>query len=182
MRNYIVKRLLLIPVTMFGILLINFGIVQLAPGGPVEYMLAQYKGMDTAATGNINAGMPNMNEQKYQGAKGVPDDLVKELEKPARDPRSEMPQPILRGDILEMKDLKEGMILKGTVRNVIDFGAFVDIGVHQDGLVHVSQISNKFIKNPRDALKVGDVVQVKVLSVDTAKKRIALTMKGVPQS
>ena len=81
MRNYIVKRLLLIPVTMFGILLINFGIVQLAPGGPVEYMLAQYKGMDTAATGNINAGMPNMNEQKYQGAKGVPDDLVKELEK-----------------------------------------------------------------------------------------------------
>lgn len=81
MRNYIVKRLLLIPVTMFGILLINFGIVQLAPGGPVEYMLAQYKGMDTAATGNINAGMPNMNEQKYQGAKGVPVDLVKELEK-----------------------------------------------------------------------------------------------------
>lgn len=81
MRNYIVKRLLLIPVTMFGILLINFGIVQLAPGGPVEYMLAQYKGMDTAATGNINAGMPNMNEQKYQDAKGVPDDLVKELEK-----------------------------------------------------------------------------------------------------
>ena len=81
MRNYIIKRLLLIPVTLFGILLINFGIVQLAPGGPVEYMLAQYKGMDTAATGNINAGMPNINEQKYQGAKGVPDDLVKELEK-----------------------------------------------------------------------------------------------------
>ena len=102
MRNYIVKRLLLIPVTMFGILLINFGIVQLAPGGPVEYMLAQYKGMDTAATGNINAGMPNMNEQKYQGAKGVPDDLVKELEKPARDPRDEMPKPILRTDVLEM--------------------------------------------------------------------------------
>ena len=109
-------------------------------------------------------------------------DIVKELEKPARDPRDEMPKPILRTDVLEMKDLKEGMVLKGTVRNVIDFGAFVDIGVHQDGLVHVSQISDKFIKNPRDALKVGDVVQVKVLSVDTAKKRIALTMKGVPQS
>ena len=109
-------------------------------------------------------------------------DIVKELEKPARDPRDEMPKPILRTDVLDMKDLKEGMILKGTVRNVIDFGVFVDIGVHQDGLVHVSQISDKFIKNPRDALKVGDVVQVKVLSVDTAKKRIALTMKGVPQS
>lgn len=81
-----------------------------------------------------------------------------------------------------LEDLKPGMELKGTVRNVIDFGAFVDIGVHQDGLVHVSQISDKFIKNPRDVLKVGDVVQVKVLSVDTAKKRIALTMKGVPQS
>ena len=92
-----------------------------------------------------------------------------------------MPRPILRTDVLDMKDLKVGMILKGTVRNVIDFGAFVDIGVHQDGLVHVSQISDKFIKNPRDALKVGDVVQVKVLSVDTAKKRIALTMKGVLQ-
>ena len=179
MRNYIIKRLLLIPVTLFGILLINFGIVQLAPGGPVEYMLAQYKGMDTAATGNINAGMPNINEQKYQGAKGVPDDLVKELEKPARDPRSEMPQPILRGDILEMKDLKEGMILKGTVRNVIDFGAFVDIGVHQDGLVHISQMSDKFIKHPLDVVSVGDIVTVKVMSVDLAKKRIQLTMKGI---
>ena len=109
-------------------------------------------------------------------------DIIKELQKPGRDPRDEMPRPILRTDVLDMKDLKVGMILKGTVRNVIDFGAFVDIGVHQDGLVHVSQISDKFIKNPRDALKVGDVVQVKVLSVDTAKKRIALTMKGVPQS
>ena len=90
--------------------------------------------------------------------------------------------PLLRSDVMGLEDLKPGMELKGTVRNVIDFGAFVDIGVHQDGLVHVSQISDKFIKNPRDALKVGDVVQVKVLSVDTAKKRIALTMKGVPQS
>lgn len=106
-------------------------------------------------------------------------DLVKELEKPARDPRSEMPKPILRGDILEMKDLKEGMILKGTVRNVIDFGAFVDIGVHQDGLVHISQMSDKFIKHPLDVVSVGDIVTVKVMGVDLAKKRIQLTMKGI---
>ena len=106
-------------------------------------------------------------------------DLVKELEKPARDPRSEMPQPILRGDILEMKDLKEGMILKGTVRNVIDFGAFVDIGVHQDGLVHISQMSDKFIKHPLDVVSVGDIVTVKVMGVDLAKKRIQLTMKVI---
>ena len=106
-------------------------------------------------------------------------DLVKELEKPARDPRSEMPQPILRGDILEMKDLKEGMILKGTVRNVIDFGAFVDIGVHQDGLVHISQMSDKFIKHPLDVVSVGDIVTVKVMGVELAKKRIQLTMKGI---
>ena len=106
-------------------------------------------------------------------------DLVKELEKPARDPRSEMPQPILRGDILEMKDLKEGMILKGTVRNVIDFGAFVDIGVHQDGLVHISQMSDKFIKHPLDVVSVGDIVTVKVMGVDLAKKRIQLAMKGI---
>lgn len=106
-------------------------------------------------------------------------DLVKELEKPARDPRSEMPLPILRGDILEMKDLKEGMILKGTVRNVIDFGAFVDIGVHQDGLVHISQMSDKFIKHPLDVVSVGDIVTVKVMGVDLAKKRIQLTMKGI---
>lgn len=106
-------------------------------------------------------------------------DLVKELEKPARDPRNEMPQPILRGDILEMKDLKEGMILKGTVRNVIDFGAFVDIGVHQDGLVHISQMSDKFIKHPLDVVSVGDIVTVKVMGVDLAKKRIQLTMRGI---
>ena len=106
-------------------------------------------------------------------------DLVKELEKPARDPRNEMPQPILRGDILEMKDLKEGMILKGTVRNVIDFGAFVDIGVHQDGLVHISQMSDKFIKHPLDVVSVGDIITVKVMGVDLAKKRIQLTMKGI---
>jgi len=105
-------------------------------------------------------------------------DIVAELEKPARDPRDEMPKPILRSDVLEMKDLKEGMLLKGTVRNVIDFGVFVDIGVHQDGLVHISQLSStKFVKHPLEVVKVGDVVDVKVLSVDLEKKRIALTMK-----
>jgi uncharacterized protein len=105
------------------------------------------------------------------------DDIIKELEKPGRDPRKDMPAPILRQDVLEMKDLKEGMVLKGTVRNVIDFGVFVDIGVHQDGLVHISQITNKkFIKHPLDALSVGDVVDVKVMSVDLQKKRIQLTM------
>lgn len=107
-------------------------------------------------------------------------DIVKELEKPARDPREEMPKPILRTDVLEMKDLKEGMILKGTVRNVIDFGVFVDIGVHQDGLVHISQITDKkFIKHPLEVVSVGDIVDVKVLSVDMKKKRIQLTMKGI---
>lgn len=107
-------------------------------------------------------------------------DIVKELEKPGRDPRDEMPKPILRTDVLEMKDLKEGMILKGTVRNVIDFGAFVDIGVHQDGLVHISQMTNKkFIKHPLEVVSVGDIIDVKVMSVDLKKKRIQLTMKDV---
>jgi uncharacterized protein len=104
-------------------------------------------------------------------------DIVKELEKPARDPRDEMPKPILRTDVMDMKDLKPGMVLKGTVRNVIDFGAFVDIGVHQDGLVHISQMSDKFIKHPLEAVSVGDIVEVKVISVELEKKRIALTMK-----
>ena len=104
-------------------------------------------------------------------------DIVSELEKPGRDPREDMPKPILRTDVLEMKDLKPGMILKGTVRNVIDFGVFVDIGVHQDGLVHISQICDRFIKHPLEAVSVGDIVDVQVLSVDVAKKRIALTMK-----
>ena len=106
-------------------------------------------------------------------------DIIKELEKPARDPRDEMPKPILRGDVLEMKDLTEGMILKGTVRNVIDFGAFVDIGVHQDGLVHISEMSDKFITHPLDVVSVGDIVQVKVIGIDLAKKRIQLSMKGI---
>ncbi len=104
-------------------------------------------------------------------------DIVKELEKPARDPREDMPKPILRSDVLEMKDLTPGMVLKGTVRNVIDFGAFVDIGVHQDGLVHISQICERYIKHPLEAVGVGDIVEVKVLSVDLKKQRIALTMK-----
>lgn len=105
-------------------------------------------------------------------------DIVKELEKPARDPRDEMPKPILRTDVLDMKDLKEGMILKGTVRNVIDFGAFVDIGVHQDGLVHISEICERYIKHPLEAVSVGDVVDVRVIGVDMKKKRISLSMKG----
>lgn len=104
-------------------------------------------------------------------------DIVKELEKPARDPREEMPKPILRTDVLELEDLKPGMVLKGTVRNVIDFGAFVDIGVHQDGLVHISQICEKYIKHPLEVLRVGDIVEVKVVSIDPEKKRIGLTMR-----
>lgn len=104
-------------------------------------------------------------------------DILKELEKPGRDPRDDMPKPILRSDVLDMKDLKPGMILKGTVRNVIDFGVFVDIGVHQDGLVHISQITDRYIKHPLEAVSVGDIVDVQVLTVDMAKKRIGLTMK-----
>ena len=104
-------------------------------------------------------------------------DILKELEKPARDPRDDMPKPILRSDVLDLKDLKPGMILKGTVRNVIDFGVFVDIGVHQDGLVHISQITDRFIKHPLEAVRVGDIVDVQVMDVDVPKKRISLTMK-----
>ena len=107
------------------------------------------------------------------------DDILKELEKPARDPRDEMPKPVLRTDVLDMKDLKEGMILKGTVRNVIDFGAFVDIGVHQDGLVHISEMTERYIKHPLEAVSVGDVVDVRVIGVDLKKKRISLSMKGI---
>ena len=114
---------------------------------------------------------------------GVPTlrDVVAELLKPGRDPRDELPAPILRTDVLEIKDLKPGMELKGTVRNVIDFGAFVDIGVHQDGLVHISQICDRFIRHPSEVLSVGDVVTVWVKEVDEAKKRISLTMKKPKQ-
>ena len=122
-----------------------------------------------------------MNKKKLAEEIGVGEltltDMIQELVKPARDPRDEMPAPILRSDVLDMKDLTPGMILKGTVRNVIDFGVFVDIGVHQDGLVHISQMSEKYIKHPLDVVKLGDIVEVQVMSVDVTKKRIALTMK-----
>ena len=115
---------------------------------------------------------------------GVPTlrDVAAELMKPGRDIRDELPKPILRTDVLEMKDLKPGMVLTGTVRNVIDFGVFVDIGVHQDGLVHISQVSQKFIKHPSEVVSVGDIVQVVVLEVDEKKKRIGLSMKQVPKA
>jgi uncharacterized protein len=103
-------------------------------------------------------------------------DILQELEKPARDPREEMPAPVLRSDVLSMEDLKPGLKLKGTVRNIVDFGAFVDIGVHQDGLVHISKMSKKYIKHPLEVVRVGDVVEVTVLGVDAAKKRISLSM------
>ena len=103
-------------------------------------------------------------------------DILQELEKPARDPREEMPAPVLRSDVLSMEDLKAGMKLKGTVRNIVDFGAFVDIGVQQDGLVHISKMSKKFIKHPLEVVRVGDVVDVTVIGVDAAKKRISLSM------
>lgn len=127
----------------------------------------------------ISKKIKNITAVAEELAIGVPtlQDIIKELEKPGRDPRDEMPKPILKSDVLSMEDLKEGMVLKGTVRNVIDFGAFVDIGVHQDGLVHISQICDRFIKHPLEAVSVGDIVDVKVLSVDVKKHRISLTMK-----
>lgn len=140
-----------------------------------------YQPGDITADGLKGLGKKVHDYRKLAKELGIGDitlmDIVKELEKPARDPRSEMPKPILRTDVLEMKDLTPGMILKGTVRNVIDFGAFVDIGVHQDGLVHISQMTDRYIKHPMEAVSVGDIVEVKVLSVDLNKKRIALTMK-----
>lgn len=123
----------------------------------------------------------NIDEMAKELNVGVPTlvDIINEIEKPGRDPREDMPPPILRSDVLSMEDLKDGMILQGTVRNVIDFGAFVDIGVHQDGLVHISQLSDKFIKHPLEAVSVGDIVKVKVISVDINKKRISLGMKNI---
>nr|WP_316615360.1 Tex family protein [uncultured Ruminococcus sp.] len=123
-------------------------------------------------------GAENLTEQLGIGLPTL-DDIVRELIKPGRDPRDEMPKPLLRTDVLDINDLKEGMELTGTVRNVIDFGAFVDIGVHQDGLVHISQICDRFIKHPCEVLKVGDVVKVRILSVDVKKQRISLTMRGI---
>ena len=106
-------------------------------------------------------------------------DMIKELMKPGRDPRDELPKPMLRTDVVDINSLKEGMELKGTVRNITDFGAFVDIGVHQDGLVHISQMADKYIKHPLDVVKVGDIVNVRILGIDTKKNRISLTMKGL---
>ena len=121
----------------------------------------------------------NAEETAQSCGVGVPTllDLVKELSKPGRDPRDDLPAPILRTDVLEMKDLTEGMILKGTVRNVIDFGVFVDIGVHQDGLVHISQMADRYIKNPSEVVSVGDIVKVKVIGIDREKQKVSLSMK-----
>ena len=121
----------------------------------------------TSVAQELGIGIPTLN------------DILDELTQPGRDPRDELPAPILRTDVMGIEDLKEGMKFTGTVRNVIDFGAFVDIGVHQDGLVHISQISDRFIKHPSDVLKVGDVIKVKVLDVDVKKQRISLTMKNI---
>lgn len=135
---------------------------------------------------DIKGGIPNVkslikDKKKLAEKVGIGEetlsDIISELEKPGRDPRLDMPKPILRTDVLEMSDLKEGMVLTGTVRNVIDFGAFVDIGVHQDGLVHISQLTDKkFVKHPLEVVSVGDIVEVKVLSVDVDRKRIQLSM------
>ena len=139
---------------------------EIAGCGEAIVKKAEEEGISNLAAA-LNIGVPTLN------------DILKELARPGRDVRDELPPPMLRTDVLDMKDLKEGMVLKGTVRNVIDFGAFVDIGVHQDGLVHISQICDRFIKHPSEVLKVGDVVEVKVLSVDLNKMRISLTMKGI---
>ncbi len=149
-------------------LLAHFGYkkAQIAGCGEELVKKANQEGITELANA-LNIGVPTLN------------DILRELARPGRDVRDELPPPMLRTDVLDMKDLKEGMVLKGTVRNVIDFGAFVDIGVHQDGLVHISQICNKFIKHPSEVLKVGDVVDVKILSVDLNKQRISLTMKGI---
>ncbi|HPL99832.1 MAG TPA: S1 RNA-binding domain-containing protein, partial [Bacillota bacterium] len=123
----------------------------------------------------------DVNELAAELGVGVPTlrDIINELKKPGRDPRDEMPKPVLMSDVLDIKDLKPGMILTGTVRNVIDFGAFVDIGVHQDGLVHISELADRFVRRPLDVVQVGDIVKVKVLDVDLDRNRISLSMKGL---
>jgi len=169
--------------SVFGQAMANAFAVSGAPTTAVKEEPAKQAAPAVVATGEDLSHLSGMIRDKKKLAEelGIGEltlvDIIKELEKPGRDPREEMPKPILRTDVLEMKDLSEGMILKGTVRNVIDFGVFVDIGVHQDGLVHISQITNKkFIKHPLEAVSVGDIVDVKVMSVDVAKKRIQLTM------
>lgn len=139
-------------------------------------MTSENSGTQTNALTRAAADAPKLAKELGIGEITLVD-ILKELEKPARDPRENMPTPILRSDVMDMKDLKPGMVLKGTVRNVIDFGVFVDIGVHQDGLVHISQITDRYIKHPLEAVSVGDIVEVRVLEVDVAKKRIALTMR-----
>ena len=137
--------------------------------GKLTELVERFHALDAnAVTDACGAGMPTL------------EDVIKELLKPGRDPRDELPAPILRTDVLEMKDLKPGMVMSGTVRNVIDFGVFVDIGVHQDGLVHISQVSAKKVRHPSEVVQVGDVVKVCVLDVDEQRKRISLTMKNIP--
>lgn len=159
-------------------------LAQAMGGATLEKVTVNQRPVQAAKMGGLEKKIPD--KKKMAEELGIGEitltDIIKELEKPARDPRDNMPAPILRSDVLDMKDLKPGMILKGTVRNVIDFGVFVDIGVHQDGLVHISQITDRFIKHPLEAVSVGDVVEVQVLSVDVAKKRIGLTMKLTKQS
>ena len=135
---------------------------------------------DTAALGKLDKAEKKKLSEELGIGDITLDDMIKELMKPSRDPRLDMPKPILRSDVLDIKDLEVGMVLKGTVRNVIDFGAFVDIGVHQDGLVHISQLTDKkFVKHPLDVVSVGDVVDVKIINIDTQKNRIGLSMKGI---
>ena len=135
--------------------------------GNIAHLKSKVQFIGTAAiTKQLDIGEPTLK------------DIVNELSKPGRDPRDELPKPMLRSDVMGIEDLKPGMELKGTVRNVVDFGAFVDIGVHQDGLVHISQITDKFLRHPSELLKVGDIVTVWVLEADTVKNRISLTMKG----
>lgn len=173
-----------------GFLRISDGTTALDNTGvhPESYAVAQnliekcgFSMSDIAKGGikGISKAVGNIEKLSKELQIGVPtlSDIIKELEKPGRDPRDELPKPVLRSDVLSMEDLKEGMVLKGTVRNVIDFGVFVDIGVHQDGLVHISQICDRYIKHPLEAVKLGDIVDVKVLSVDIKKHRISLTMK-----
>jgi uncharacterized protein len=126
----------------------------------------------------------DVNELAAELGVGVPTlrDIINELKKPGRDPRDEMPKPVLMSDVLDIKDLKPDMILTGTVRNVIDFGAFVDIGVHQDGLVHISELADRFVRRPLDVVLVGDLVKVRVLDVDLDRNRISLSMKGISQA
>ena len=138
--------------------------------GKLEELAARFEALNQGdLESTCGAGIPTL------------EDVVKELLKPGRDPRDDLPAPILRTDVLEMKDLKPGMVLSGTVRNVIDFGVFVDIGVHQDGLVHISQVSNRRVQHPSEIVKVGDIVKVAVLEVDEKRKRIGLTMKNIPK-